>query len=524
MFKNKRSGLWIVAIALTLAVALSVPMFAGAAIDTNDNPVNLVMTNPTEDCKTSMMISWHSPLAQCTISYTTADDTEFAKATAVNVDGTAATLDYFDLKADKYYKYAYTITGLTEDTQYIYKVSNTSGESAVYTFKTAGTKAFRFIAMGDTHADGGSNFTYVKQTATMLNNVVNKIGPYDLTIFTGDYVETGATYNNWVQWNDSKLTTSSVMSLTIGNHDTDNRAIGVKRISNKWFVNSLGNPVNGPEGLESVYWFNYNGVLFLCVDTLAPEMSEFTAAQKNLAVQLQWMKDVAAAQQGKYQYIVVYQHNPYGLGSSNEIASWSYYGQMYKTCDEIGADFVLGGDNHEYSRTNRLYNNQVVDADGDVGSYYVTNPMVTGGTMNKTVKGSGLIAARFAGAGTGCTVFTVTEDSLTMQLVNKAGKVIDEVSVPSRRDAVVVGTELAGPVATATPEPTAAPTAAPTQEPTAAPTQEPETTESAEPTSAPTGGSTSGDKANNDIVLPIVLGAAVIIVVAAIVVIILKKK
>lgn len=516
MFKNKRSGMWIVVVALTLVVALAVPMFAGAAISTNDNPVNLVMTNPTEDCKTSMMINWHSPLAQCTISYTTADDTEFANATTVNVDGVAGTLDYFDLKAGKYYKYAYTITGLTEDTQYIYKISNTSGESAVYTFKTAGTNAFRFLSMGDTHADGGSRYTYVTQTTKMLNSVVNKIGAYDLIIFTGDYVQTGATYNNWVQWNDSKLTTSAVMSLTIGNHDTDNRDAGSKRISNKWFVNSLSNPVNGPDGLESVYWFNYNGVLFLCVDTLAPEMSEFTSAQKNLATQMQWMKDVAAAQEGKYQYIVVYQHNPYGLGSSDEMASWSYYSQMYKACDAIGADFVLGGDNHEYSRSNRLYNNQVVDAEGDVGSYYVTNPMVTSGSMNRVVEGSGLIATRYAGAGTGCTIFNVTEESITMQLVNQAGKVIDEVSVPSRRDAVVVGTEVAGPAVSdeATPTPTATP----------APEATPEPSDDATPTSAPSDDNTAGDKGDNGIILPIAIGAAVIVVVAVVVVVVLKKK
>lgn len=508
MLKNRNTKLWL-AIAMVLTIVVSVSVVALAAIETNDNPVNLLVTNATEDCKTSVNVTWHSPVAKSTIKYTTADDTEFANATEVQVDGVAGTLDYFDQKAGTYYKYSYTITGLTEDTKYIYKVSNEKGESAVYSFITAGTKAFRFISLGDTHSDKGSRYTYVKNTNKMLENIKKKVGEWDLTIYTGDYTQTGATYSDWVQWNDTTLTTSGIMSITIGNHDTDNRAAGVKKISNKWFVNSLGNPVNGPENLESVYWFNYNGVLFLCIDTLAPEMSEFSATQKSLAVQLQWMKDVVAAQEGKYQYIVVYQHNPMGLGSEDAFASWSYYSQLYKTCDEIGADFCLGGDNHEYARSKRLYGNKVVDTDGDKGTVYITNPMVTSGTMNKVVQGAedSTCAARFAGAGTGATVYTVTETHITMQLVNSSGKVIDEVTIPSRRTAIVTGTEVPGPdvSATATPAPTEEPTAtsAPSEEPTATP--EPE------------------DNKNN-MVLPIAIAAVAVVIVAVVVVVVLKKK
>lgn len=516
MFKNNRSKLWVVITVLVLAV--TIPLVALAAIDTNDNAVNLLVTNATEDCKTSVNISWHSPVAKSTIKYTTADDTEFANATEVQVDGVAGTLDYYDQKAGTYYKYAYEITGLTEDTKYIYKVYNEKGESAVYSFVTAGTKAFRFISLGDTHADKGSRYTYVTQTNKMLKNIKKKIGDWDLVIYTGDYTQTGATYSDWVQWNDTDLTTSGIMSITIGNHDTDNRAAGVKKISNKWFVNSLGNPVNGPEGLESVYWFNYNGVLFLCIDTLAPEMSEFTSAQKNLSVQLQWMKDVVAAQEGKYQYIVVYQHNPMGLGSEDAFASWSYYSQLYKTCDEIGADFCLGGDNHEYARSKRLYNNQVVDTDGDKGTVYITNPMITSGTMGKVVEGAenSTCATRFAGAGTGATIYTVTEDSITMQLANSSGKIIDEVTIPSRRTAVVSGTDVPGPAATE--EPAATPTAAPTDAPTETPTDAPTDAPTDKPVDEPK------DDKNNDLMLPIIVAAVVVVAVAVVVVVVLKKK
>ena len=274
---SKKNRLWI-AVAIVVAVAISAftISFGVDYIASNDNPVNMLVTNATEDCKTSVNITWHSPVDKCTIKYTTADDTGFANATEVQVDGTLGTLDYYGQDAGTYYTYAYTITGLTEDTKYIYKVYNDMGSSAAYSFITAGTSAFRFIAIGDTHVSKASNkIIYLPEATKMLNNIQSRIGSWDLVIHTGDHTYTGATYNNWVQYNDSKLTTSGILAMTIGNHETDDRnGTKVKQISNKWFVESLGNPTNGPAGLESVYWFNYNGVLFLCLDSMASEMSQ----------------------------------------------------------------------------------------------------------------------------------------------------------------------------------------------------------------------------------------------------------
>ena len=120
MFK-KSHKIWL-AIAMVMAIVASVSIVAFAVdyIDGNENPVNMLVTNATEDCKTSVNVTWHSPVNKCTIAYTYADDTSFADAVVVEVDGVAGTVDYYDQAAGTYYKYAYTITGLTEDTKYIY--------------------------------------------------------------------------------------------------------------------------------------------------------------------------------------------------------------------------------------------------------------------------------------------------------------------------------------------------------------------------------------------------------------------
>ncbi len=428
-----------VALALVVAASALVPTFAAAAITSNNNPVNMVMTNPTEDCLNSVNLIWHSPVAQCQLIYTTADDTGFANAETVNISGASGTVDYYEMKAGSYYRYVYTLEGLTEDTQYIYKITNSMGSSAVYTFKTASSHQFRFISLGDTHVNGGSKFQYVGYTETLLNNIEARIGSYDLTIFSGDYVQTGATYNNWVNWNNSKLTTSSVMALTVGNHDTDNRDNNnTKKVSDKWFNYSLNNPKNGPTGLESVYWFNYNGVMFICLNTLAEELSEFTSAQKNITNQVNWMRDVVKNHEGEFQYLVVFQHQPLLLGeASGTFASWSYYGDFYRMCDTLGVDFFIGGDNHEYARTVRLYNNAEVSAEGDKGTYYITNPMITSYNMSSVSKGTGKCAAYYPGAGTGAAVYSVSPKSILFQLVNADGKVIDQVEVPNRRTVIL---------------------------------------------------------------------------------------
>ena len=467
MFK-KSHKIW-VAIAIIMVVVISASAISLAVdyIDGNENPVNMLVTNATEDCKTSVNVTWHSPVNKCTIAYTYADDTSFADAVVVEVDGVAGTVDYYDQAAGTYYKYAYTITGLTEDTKYIYKVYNDMGSSSVYSFVTAGTNAFRFIAIGDSHVSKASNkIIYLPQMTNILNNIESKIGSWDLIIHTGDHTYTGATYNNWVQYNDSKLTSSGILAMTIGNHETDDRnGTGTKKISDKWFVNALGNPTNGPMNIESVYWFNYNGVLFLCLNSLSTETKEFDIFKKDFGFQTSWMQDVVAAQEGKFQYIVVYQHYPLGNGSDDNFCDYSYYSKLYQVCDELGVDFVLGGDSHEYSRSKRLYNNEVVADDGDKGTVYVTNSMITEGTVNSVTKGAAgsLCAARISGGATGSLVFTVTENAITMQLVNADATVIDETTVPSRRTAVVTGTEVKAP--NTAPTPTPAPTEAPTTEP-----------------------------------------------------------
>ena len=159
--------------------------------------------------------------------------------------------------------------------------------------------------------------------------------------------------------------------------------------------------------------------------------------------------------------IVVYQHYPMGNGSDDNFCDYSYYSKLYQVCDELGVDFVLGGDSHEYSRSKRLYNNEVVADDGDKGTVYVTNSMITEGTVNSVTKGAAdsLCAARISGGATGSLVFTVTENAITMQLVNADATVIDETTVPSRRTAVVTGTEVTAP--NTAPTPTPAPTLAP---------------------------------------------------------------
>ena len=497
---SRKNRLWF-GVAILVAIAISISVIALGAIESNDNPVNMLVTNATEDCKTSVNITWHSPVDKCTLVYTYADDTEFADAVEVQVDGTLGTLDYYGQDTGTYYKYAYTITGLTEDTKYIYKVYNDKGSSAVYSFVTAGTDAFRFIAIGDSHVSIASDkIIYLPEMTNMLNNIKSEIGSWDLTIHTGDHTYTGATYNNWVQYNDSALTTSGILAMTIGNHETDDRnGTGTKKISNKWFVNALGNPTNGPMGIESVYWFNYNGVLFLCLDSMAPEMKEFDIFEKDFGFQTQWMKDVVAAQEGKFQYIVVYQHFPMGNGSDDNFCSYSYYNKLYKVCDELGVDFVLGGDSHEYSRSKRLYNNEVVASDGDKGTVYVTNSMITEGTVDSVTKGAeaSKCAARVAGGATGSLVFTVTETGITMQLVNADAKIIDETTIPSRRTAMVTGTEVTAP--NTAPTPTPAPTAVPTNEPT---------TDDAKPNLVP-------------IIVASVIGVAIAVTV---VVVVLKRK
>ena len=119
--------------------------------------INMIITNPSENCNNSMNISYHTTLdnTDTFILYRKKYSKTWKKAIPV-----INKVDVFDNvysinldRTDNYERVIFlhckvTLENLEEDTTYFYKVD---GNDDVYSFKTAPEKDFSFIWISDFH-------------------------------------------------------------------------------------------------------------------------------------------------------------------------------------------------------------------------------------------------------------------------------------------------------------------------------------------------------------------------------------
>ena len=163
-------------------------------------------------------MTWYSPSsASGEVLLTTADDTDFANAESFPAsDPTASEI------TSGYYINRAAVSGLSPETEYIYKVGNEEGYSPVYSYTTPPfSDTFRFTAIGDPQL--GKPVDELDNQKTTFKKVLNKIKyhfPDSSFLFSlGDQVND---YNDTEQY-DAFLNQPVLYSLSLapvkGNHD-----------------------------------------------------------------------------------------------------------------------------------------------------------------------------------------------------------------------------------------------------------------------------------------------------------------
>lgn len=342
--------------------------------------VRALTANPGEDCSTQINIGWHADLGEtsCSVMYTTRQDSEWKLATTVTGQARLAevfhgidskTPDGIDWKEEaKFLDYGVTLTGLTPDTDYMYRVSTGSGtdaSSATRYFKTAGASEFSFAWISDVHA-----YTPIPNRLKNLNRVFEeaiKINPsVDFVFSTGDVVAWGGSYSFWVKLLEQPFVANYLFADVIGNHDWMMRSKGG---NSEFFRVAHHNPENGYAGQEGVcYWFIYGDVLFLTYNNEIMRMSD-----DNVAAAKAWASGVIAKQKGKYKRIFIAQHYQWFDGGNGKSA---WYDTWKDFCDEHHVTLALSGNNHVYQRTHTLYDDQVVSS--GLGTVYMVAPSSDG--------------------------------------------------------------------------------------------------------------------------------------------------
>lgn len=445
---------------LTIGLLASLFTFAltSRAAEIQTKGVDIVYTNPGEDCSTQVIISWHAKSIRSELYYTLKSDPNYLYATTISTTGVYDDKSFTNYDVAKFYKCSVTLDGLDPDTEYIYRIKCGTYTTTDFNFKTAGASEYTFGYMSDIHAidytlELGMSGTEKLKTVQKLINQAEKVNNTKLAFImtTGDETWRGSQYSNWLEWSKTQYVTALHDYLWVscpGNHEyytqtndsvwnyyPDKYASAPDKIYSdpEYFYNTYFNaaksvPKNGPKGIESSYYTIYNNILFICIDSM--QVGDYGKLKETR----DWFEQVVQKNEGKYQYIIAYQHYPW----YDFVTGADKYANKWRDLfDKYGVDLALSGHMHGYVRTKSLYNGAVTTENGK-GTVYIVSPQI--GDRPKVIsdhQNESLFACRESTrdwpSWSAMSTITVSSEGLTYKLIDVNGKVKDQFTVPARR-------------------------------------------------------------------------------------------
>ena len=248
--------------------------------------------------------------------------TDAALNGAATVDGTSAIQTFVQsTRGDALRSNKVTLTDLTPDTTYYYRVGDGTTWSDTQSFKTPEAEATNFFILGDIQSSDTSNLAHV------LNELKKSETAYDFALQTGDAIDNVTEYvKNWRPFlttvNSDKLNGVDLIHV-LGNHEYYGDADG--KISKAIY--------DLPESTQNSWYKLEYGKVCVVVVNNGTKLSETLAdIAENLTTDCVWKVLVA--------------HEPiYGTESVSATP------EILASIEKAGFDFVFGGDDHAYSRT-----------------------------------------------------------------------------------------------------------------------------------------------------------------------------
>lgn len=413
---------------------------------TKDLPstVRMITAGPGEDGSNSAVISWHSDNKGSSLEYRESDEDEWTVVANSKCNESLSTSAWTqtDGKAleSGFYRCRVELEGLTSGSTYKYRVKDSVGNySDVATFKTAESDStyFQFMWLSDLHTPSTSA-TCINRVRELIDFANAKDGvDIDFVLFSGDMVKKGQIYDHWKYWSDSGLMNNSTYAFIVGNHDYYGYNNST-RITNSFYLDVAAYPDNSTAGtktvLDSNFWFIWNRVLFVCVDTMSSEGTETgDLAGSKVSEQVAWFKAVVDENAGKYDYLVFAQHYPWFRDDTktNSDGSYSSWAPVF---DQYQVDFALSSDEHHYRRSYPLYGStktELVDGKVSTGTVYVVSNMTEGNSLSslRNQADGKSRYVEYSVGGQGGVYFTVTPTEITLHQIGTGGKEYDTITV-----------------------------------------------------------------------------------------------
>lgn len=396
---------------IALTISFAVIFLPAACSDDSSAKKNSTLTNATinvttvvtSDPSTSIKLTWQGDAK--TIQYAVKPESgspDFSGASTLTAD-TVVVPDNNDRNSEAREGYNYnqvTITKLTPDTEYAYKIDEIEG-----TFKTAPSDgSFSFVYFSDPQvtidnglADSDDQPKYLAAAFNdIMNNIKNEDAEGDMPYFactTGDYTDYYRNDEFDVLFNTGKeFFANTLIAGAEGNHDYNNEDYFT---ATHFLEDYFGFPSTTQSSytLKNTYSFDYGVAHFIVLNS--NYIFETFSNKAQLSAITTWLtSDLAASEtRGKIWNIVLTHGSAYCAGGHasdvGDIADT--YAKLF---EDNGVDVVLSGHDHDfargfikYSSTAETKGEKVVPAEGALATS-VTQPSnvpfyMTGGTMGE---------------------------------------------------------------------------------------------------------------------------------------------
>ncbi|NLT01537.1 MAG: metallophosphoesterase family protein, partial [Acholeplasmataceae bacterium] len=325
--------IWMIILFLVVFIGSVVPFQVSAS----NGDVHIMSTNPGKDMATEMNIFWQTDHQGTFVQLTLKEDADYTNSTTIpgqcspidfKLEGT--TLGYTGTKPN--YKCGVSLTDLTPNTEYRYRVGKTN-MSSDYFFKTAGAENFTFLVISDTQLYGSpaTNQDYLNTLTNAFAQADANNTPISFIINCGDVINDGGKLQDYEIIMNAEKLRYAPLAMVVGNHDILDAAGGY---AGPRFFNSVHNhPDNGAVDFDGTsYYFKYGTTYFFVIDTT---IKSANAYQK----QIDWFKNIMDTEQP--QYVFVAGHYPqYGSDGTLVNSMW------VPILNEYNIDFYLTGHGH----------------------------------------------------------------------------------------------------------------------------------------------------------------------------------
>ena len=264
-----------------------------------------------------------------------------------------------------------TVSGLTENTAYSYRVGSVDNWSSTYAFKTQSFDgAFDFLFFGDPQI--GSSGDTAKDGAGWQDtlDVALAANPNaELLVSGGDQVESANTESQWDAFLAPDKLRQYPWAATIGNHDVGGKAyeqhLFTPNTDRSAPFYSNGNPTSNTSGGD--YWYIYKDVLFIDLNSNSYATSQGGGGD---AAHVSYVTNVINQHGAEAKHtVLVYHHSIYSPADhakdgDNKVRRVDFP----TTFSNLGVDLVLQGHDHSYSRSYEIKNGAKANPDEQPGA------------------------------------------------------------------------------------------------------------------------------------------------------------